>query len=324
MLTKEQIEFRKTGCGGSDMGDLFSIEPYGCERKLWYTKRGIKPDFDPGWDTNPNVLRGNALEPIIKAEFEKKYNVEITIPPQKRSKEYPFLLATTDGEYIKEAVKKVWESKAPTTDNFRRHVRLGLPEAYILQMQTYLYVMELEVGTFCLFSADMWQLLDFDIQRDDVLIAMIIEKAERFWKHVTEGPIIERLEQGDKRCKKCIYRLECWQELWLDDGQEEGVEDDYEELETEDFVEAFRVHEENKELVKEAEGFKEDSKQKLIDVIGNEREMVKCSLGKATYKWQKRTGFDKEGLKRDKPELVKEYSYEGGSLTLRIFPKKGI
>ena len=322
MLTDQEIEFRKTGLGGSDMGDLFSIEPYGCERKLWYTKRGTKPDFDPGWDTNPNVLRGNALEPIIKAVFEKKYDLTIAIPAQKRSKKYSFLVATLDGLYTKDGKKRVWESKAPTADNFRRHIRLGLPEPYILQIQTYLCVYELEIGTFCLFNADMWKMLDFDIKRDDELIAMIVEKAETFWRFVENGPIIERLEEGDKRCKKCIYRLGCWGPMWLDDGQEEGFEDDYVVVEDPEYIEAYREHEESKVLVKDAEALKEDTRQKLIDVIGNEREMTKCEWGKATYKWQKRTGFDKDRLKKDHPEIIKKYSYEGGALTLRTYPKK--
>lgn len=323
MLTQIEIENRRNSCGGSDMGDLFSIEPFGCERRLWYTKRGVKPDFDPGWDTNPNVLRGNALEPIIKAEFEKKYNLKVTVPVQKQSKKYPFLIATVDGIYTKDGKKYVWESKAPTADNFRRHQRLGLPDAYILQIQTYLCVYdELDAGTFCLFNADMWKMIDFEIKRDKELIAMIIEKAGTFWKYVTEGPIVERLEQGDKRCKACIYRLECWGSLWFDDGLEEGVDDDYIEVEEPDYIEAYREHEEAKAMVKEAEEIKESARQKLIDVIGDGREMTKCSLGKATYKWQKRTGFDKDRLKKEKPEIIKEYSYEGGALTLRTYPKK--
>lgn len=322
MLTKQQIEFRKTGLGGSDMGDLFSIEPYGCERKLFYIKRDIEPDFPFDWDGNPNVLRGRILEPVIRDLFAEKYNVVVNIPKQIRSKKHPFLVATMDGVYAKNNKEYVWEAKAPTAHNFKRHERLGLPESYILQIQTYLCVTEFKAGTFCFFNADLWKMIDFDVERDDELIAMIVDKAERFWIQVSNGPTPERLEQGDKRCKKCNYRLHCWQELYKDDGEPEGEESDYETLETEEFVNAFREHAESKELLGQAKEVFEESKTKLIDIIGS-KEMVKCDLGKLQYKWQNANRLDTTKLKKDKPELYEEYTYKSGSNVFRFYPRKG-
>ena len=336
MLTKSKAwhDARLKGVGGSEVGAILNLPPYGCSRRLWYEKRETKPDFEP--ETNLNMQRGIYLEDIVREIYSVQTLNRVDGVSAFASKEYPFMLGNVDGIISRPAKEDaggllngydfsdqgILEIKCPSHMVYTGIKRNGISEDNILQGQHYMCVADKEWMDYAIFCADMWELLVVPVKRDNDLIKMIIEQEEQFWKHVTEGPIIERLEEGDKRCKKCIYRLECWQELWKDDDTPEGFEDDYVVVEDPEYIEAYQLHIDNKELVKEAEALVEDSKQKLIDVIGNEREMTKCDLGKATYKWQKRTGFDKTKLKKDHPKIVEEYSYEGGSLTLRTYPKK--
>lgn len=321
--SKEWHDARLKGIGGSEVGAVLSLPPYGCARKLWYEKRETLPDFKP--EINPAMQRGMMLEDIVREIYQEQTGNTVGQVDALESIKHSFMLGNVDGIITNPdniLSTGVLEIKCPSVRNYNQIKRNGIPESYLLQGAHYMYVADEQWMEYAIFCSDMWELLVVPVKRDEELIKLIIEEEERFWIQVENGPTPERLEQGDKRCKKCNYRLHCWQELWTDDGEPEGEEDDYETLETEEFANAFREHSESKELVKQAEEVCEESKQKLIDIIGNDREKVKCSLGKATYKWQKRTGFDKTRLKKDDPELVKKYSYESGALTLRTFPKK--
>ena len=57
MITKEQLEARREYIGGSDAHHILGLEPYGCERYLWYDKTRQAPDYDT---FNEDLLkRGN-------------------------------------------------------------------------------------------------------------------------------------------------------------------------------------------------------------------------------------------------------------------------
>lgn len=332
--TKEWHEARLKGIGGSEVSDVLSLPPYGCGRRLWYEKRETKPDFKP--EINPAMQRGMMLEDIVREIYQEQTGNRVVTAEAFKSKEHSHMLGNTDGIIIKEkdncqvedtviAVGNdfgVLEIKCPGIHNYKQIQRNGIPESYLLQGAHYMYVADLQWMEYAIFSAELWQLLVVPVKRDEELITLIIEEEERFWIQVSNGPTPERLEQGDKRCKKCNWRLTCWQELWIDDDTPEGVEDDYEVLETDEFVNAFREHTESKELLTQAKEVFEESKTKLIGIIG-EKEMVKCDLGKLQYKWQSANRLDTTKLKKDKPELCKKYTYKSGSNTFRFYPRKG-
>lgn len=331
--TKEWHEARLKGIGGSEVSSVLSLPPYGCSRKLWYEKRETPPDFKP--EINPAMQRGMWLEDIVREIYSRQALNRVDEVPAFASKEHSFMLGNIDG-IISRPIKNdaggmlsgydlsdtgILEIKCPGIHNYKQITRNGIPESYLLQGAHYMYVADKQWMEYAIFCADMWELLVVPVKRDEELIKMIIEEEERFWIQVENGPTPERLEQGDKRCKKCNYKLTCWQELWKDDDEPEGVEDDYETLETEEFTTAFREHTESKELLSQAKEVFEESKTKLIDVIG-EKEMVKCDLGKLQHKWQSANRLDTTKLKKDKPELYKEYTYKSGSNTFRVYPRK--
>ena len=326
-INEQWLNERKKGVGGSDVQDVLSLAPYGCAARLFDEKRSVAPDFDV--PRNPNMERGVMLEDIVCEIYAQKTGDKLTKSPALKSKEYSFMLGNVD-RFIEMKEPKIeglhgngiLEVKCPNRDNFLRIKRLGLPESYILQLQHYMYVADKRWAVWAIFCADLWELLPISVTRDDELIQMVIEEEEKFWRMVEIGPRPERLALGDKRCKKCCRRISCWKELWKDEDEPEGVEDDYEELNTEEFVDAFNEHIESKDMVKDTEVIFEKSKQKLIDIIG-EKSLVKCSSGKLRYKWEEKTYVDSKRLKAEKLEVYKEYSNKSGSIVFRFYPKKG-
>jgi putative phage-type endonuclease len=316
---------RRRGVGGSDVQDVLNLPPYGCAARLFDTKRNLKPDFEPV--RNPNMERGVVLEDIACEMFAKQENETIKVAKRIVSKEHPFMIGNIDREIIRadKNYNGILETKCPTRDNYLRIKRIGLPEYYITQMQHYLSVAGLKWGTWAIFCADMWELTPIPVERDEELIAMIIEAEENFWKLVENGPRPDRLEWGDKRCKSCNRKMSCWGDKIkeLDEDYDEADDSDYEFVEDEELSEAYAEFLDDKETFKEAEELLEASKAKLSEVMGK-RELIECDKGKINFKWQLSKRIDLNRLRLEEPEIAKRYEYEGLSRPLRPYPKKGI
>ncbi len=329
-VTEKWLNERKKGVGGSDVADVLSLPPYGCAARLWDEKRSVAPDFKP--ERNPNMERGVMLEDIVRQIYQEQTGNKVNTSKALKSVRNPFMLGNVDGIILKpdnQGKKKinllttgVLEIKCPTRDNYTRIRRIGLPEGYILQMQHYLYVAQKQWGHWAIFCADMWQLEPVYVERDDELIKMIIEAAERFWIMVENGPRPERLEWGDKRCKKCIRRITCWGAKWEDsEDEEEESEDEYEEIADDEFLDACQEHKEHIEMLKSATEFFDESKAKLIEIVGD-NEKVRCDEAKISYKWGKYRGVDLDRLRSDHPDLIEKYKYTSATRPFRFYGKE--
>ena len=85
-----------TGIGASESHDLFSLEPYGCRRKLWYRKLKAPTDFD--FVESNDMKRGSALESIVVDIYRGMFpnaTVTRTLPVCRAPDNY--LLAHLDG-----------------------------------------------------------------------------------------------------------------------------------------------------------------------------------------------------------------------------------
>ena len=65
-------------------------------------------------------------------------------------------------------------------------------------MQHYLAVTGRKWGAFAVFSAERWDLLHFDVERDDELIDLIVERDAAFWELVKSGTPPESAEELTK------------------------------------------------------------------------------------------------------------------------------
>jgi len=328
LLTEEQKVARRKGVGGSDVSSVFGLEPYGCKLKLFHDKTGVKPDFD---NSNPAMDRGNALEELAVQFYEEKSGNEVERTDEHfKSKIYPHMLANVDGKVtLAEVLGCILEVKCPGRESYYRIKREGIPDAYILQGQHYMYVTDAPAMEYAIFCADAWEMEIVRVERDDALINKIIEAENKFWDLIVatrKNPELDvspdRLPYGDSRCKMCEWRLHCWKNEWNEVDFEFIKNSDYEEIDEPEFELALIEHKDNLALAKRAEALVDKSKRTIMTHM-QDRNKVQLTTGKVSFKWEKKSYVNTKGLCKDHPDLAEKYTYENGNKSLRTyFPKE--
>jgi putative phage-type endonuclease len=181
------LEERRQGIGGSDSPVILGVSPFVTPRELWRQKRGIDPLEQ---HETPAMLRGTALEPIAADLYARqtgrkvrKSNLTLRHP------QHQWMLAHIDRQIVAQDERGpgVLEIKCPGLHVFGRARRKGLPDYYQVQLQHYLAVSGRKWGAFAVFNAERWELVCFDVPRDEELIETIIARDAEFWRAVEEG-----------------------------------------------------------------------------------------------------------------------------------------
>lgn len=271
---------RKQGIGGSDVAAIFGLDPYRSAEDLWMEKTGqtVSDDVD-----NYHKRRGRMFEPVVRQlwhedhpEFTFAPVINLAVHP-----EYPWMIANYDGVAIdaNENEAALIEVKCPSIGAYRKIQREGMKTPWILQMQHYLCVSGMDRGTFVVFCADMCELIEFTVERDDALIATLIEKEREFWilvetmtpppavvREFSEAPEIEQVGTVTKR---------------NDDA----------------FKTAVSQLREAKELVATAEEVEENAKARVLELVGNATGIYEGGGARVYFTPTKgRTTFDKKKL----------------------------
>ncbi len=171
-------EERKNGLGSSDCPGVYSIG-YHCGRALQYDKRDVPQDYPK--DETAAMERGTMLQaPTIDLYRKRTGRKVITHAPMLHRTHtlYPHMLVHVDGlivEALGHTGMGVLEAKVLSNFNFRKQRRDGLDLAYILQVQHALAVTGLTWGSYAILCPDPWELIWFDVERDQSLIDKLIE-----------------------------------------------------------------------------------------------------------------------------------------------------
>lgn len=329
---------RLTGVGGSDVARLLNIEPYGCARQLWYEKRGAEKEFEPFADRQEILDRGNELEPVIARMYQKKTgNCVIYDPLAQRHPKHPELLVHIDLQIIYPAPDSrlaIGEIKTAGRDAFFKLKREGLPAAYILQLQHAMSVTGAKLGVFIILWPDGWQLLHFEVERDEEMIQMINAESLTFWAQVKDGTPPDRLDVDDERCASCPYQIQCQGSAMqsIVDGRTGPQMDERLAPLTAEYLEAHAA-------TKEADEWKAGVKEQLSCELGDRTEVLN-SAGKVLFnpstEWDElalakdypeklaafRTKVDWTGFGKANAELAKDYRRTGTTRPLRVYPPK--
>jgi predicted phage-related endonuclease len=223
-------EERASGIGGSDMGDLLELAPYGCKKKLWFSKRRIVPDFGPSKSLKRHARRGKKLEAIIGEEYAEATGRNICRPSEViRHRDFHFLMNHMDFLCLDQerAFLRYLEVKCPSYGVFRQVKLNGLKQEWILQSQQGMLCAEgkaIHGGAWAVMHLDTWTLIHFDVDPDPELQSLILDEAINFWPTVENGPIPEGFPPSEPRCRSCGYRYRCHgdQILASEDPQESG------------------------------------------------------------------------------------------------------
>src|SRR5690554_506783 len=183
---EEWLNIRKKGIGSSDAAAAVGLNPYKSQLELWMEKTGRDADLpkpDPH-DTTAPVYWGTLLEPIVAASYTqqtgrrvRKVNAVLQHPDK------PWMLANIDREVIGEKDVQILECK--TAGEFGARLwRDGVPEYVQLQVQHQLAVTGKAAADVAVLLCGQ-QLQVHRIERDDTLIARLMDLQERFWHYVT-------------------------------------------------------------------------------------------------------------------------------------------
>ncbi|MCP3706807.1 YqaJ viral recombinase family protein [Paraburkholderia sp. CNPSo 3274] len=184
------LAVRRTGIGGSDAAAAVGLNPYMSALELWLDKTGRAdglPRPDPADTTSPTYW-GTLLEPIVAAVYTQTTGNRVRkVNAVLRHPTIPFMLANLDREIVGARDVSILECK--TAGEFGARLwREGVPEYVQLQVQHQLAVTGKQAAHVAVLLCG--QALEvFRIERDDALIARLIELEARFWHYVeTDTP----------------------------------------------------------------------------------------------------------------------------------------
>lgn len=200
-LTPEQLALRRSGVSASEVAALVGESPYLTPFDLWCLKQPSAPRVQQ----NTAMGFGTHLEAAILGIYSERVAPAVSVGSVTlRHPKHPLALATLDGRVVNEA--RAVECKAVSWSGERAWYERTAPPAHVhIQCQWQMLVADLpEVDVAALFGLEEFK--TFRITRDDALIEMLVDAAERFWSsHILTG--IPPAITGSERSRHLITKL---------------------------------------------------------------------------------------------------------------------
>jgi len=187
-LSRESwLTIRKQGIGSSDAAAAVGLNPYQSQLELWMIKTGRDgnlPKVDPNDESSP-MYWGTILEPIVAVHYTKRtghkvrrINAVLQHPEADKS----WMLANIDYSVVGSDEVQILECK--TAGEFGSRLwRDGVPEYIQCQVQHQMAVTGKAVVDVCVLICGQ-EIRVYRIERDDELIARLIELERKFWHYV--------------------------------------------------------------------------------------------------------------------------------------------
>lgn len=295
---KSWLEERQTGIGGSDAAAALGLSPYKTRRELWREKTG-RVQME---ELTPAMRRGQHLEHVAADLYEEETGRRIRRESMRRHPEHEWMIGNPDRLILATGdtpCTGVLEIKCPGIRTFGQIKAHGMPDHYTLQLMHYLAVTGHDWGSFALFNAERWQLLHFDLERDDELIGNLIAGEREFWGYVERG---EEPPEEDEASDV---------EVDSPEGEVTVVEGSEWEEATEELMEAREL----KSTAKDLESRAKERLKSMMSEAGTEAVEVP---GRARIYWREqegRTSWKKTAKKmaRDNDLDLKDYRVVGSS-----------
>ena len=172
--------WRSQGVSASEAAIVMNRSPYKSYWRLWAEKIGLV--LEASLDNNPLIRAGIQQEPEALQRFEDKHDLML-LPLCGESEQYPLMRASFDG--LSDANEPV-EIKCPHETTFldvllNREASAAY-QLYWCQVQQQLLVSEAQRGF--LFFYHQGQDIEFEIQRDEIFLTQLVDKAMDFWSAV--------------------------------------------------------------------------------------------------------------------------------------------
>jgi putative phage-type endonuclease len=192
MSREDWLAIRKQGIGASDAAAAVGLSPYQSPLELWMIKTGRDgdmPKVDPNDESSP-MYWGTILEPIVAQHYSRRTGHKvrrINSVLQHPDTDKFWMLANLDYTVVGSDEVQILECK--TAGEWGAKLwRDGVPEYVQCQVQHQLAVTGKAVADVCVLICGQ-EIRIHRIERDDELIARLIELERQFWHYVeTDTP----------------------------------------------------------------------------------------------------------------------------------------
>lgn len=294
----EWLDVRKGGIGSSDAGAAVGINPYQSQLELWMIKTGRDadlPKIDPNDETSP-MYWGTLLESIVAAHYTKRTGNRvrrINAVLQHPDPDKTWMLANIDREVIGADDVQILECK--TAGEFGSRLwRDGVPEYVVCQVQHQLAVTGKAAADVCVLICGQ-EIRVHRIERDDGLIAKLIELERQFWHYVeTDTPPPADGSDSADLALRCLYPQDSGSSIDLTDDRDMSSV----------FADLISVREE----ISLREKVEAELKQKIQQRMGD-ASRAKFETGSVSWKRSKDgSGVDTTKLLQEHPDLQQRYA----------------
>ncbi|MDP5798614.1 YqaJ viral recombinase family protein [Pseudomonas aeruginosa] len=288
----EWLSVRKHGIGSSDAAAAVGLNPYQSQLELWLEKTGrdaLLPKSDPHDEDSP-AYWGNILEPIVATHYSqrtgnrvRRINAVLQHPDPTLS----WMLANIDREVIGASDVQILECKTAGI-NGARLWKDGVPVYVQLQVMHQLAVTGKQAADVAVLLGGQ-HLEIHRIERDDELIARLIDLEQDFWSYVErDTPPPADGSDSAEQALRCLYPQDSGDTL--DFTQNPSLSGAFDELQS---VRASL----------ELQGKREaELKQQLQQAMG---EASRAQFANGAVSWRKA----KDSVVLDVPLLLKEKPY---------------
>ncbi|MEX5559840.1 YqaJ viral recombinase family protein [Pseudomonas rhodesiae] len=295
---EDWLAVRKQGIGSSDAGAAVGLNPYKSQLELWLEKTGrdtTLPKADPHDEESP-MYWGNVLEPIVAWHYSKRTKNKvrrINAVLQHPNPNMSWMLANIDREVISADDVQILECKTAGI-NGARLWKEGVPEYVELQVMHQLAVTGKQAADVAVLLGGQ-HLEIHRIERDEQMIARLIELERKFWTYVeTDTPPPADGSASAEAALRCLYPEDNGQTV--DFSGDAGLAAAYLELK------AVR------QSIGEKETREAQLKQILQQAMGDATQ-AKFSNGFVSWKRSKdSTVVDVQQMLKDKPYLQARYA----------------
>lgn len=302
-LTHEEwLQERRKGIGGSDVAAIMGVSPWKSAATVYLDKIGELPLED---NDSERMRIGRDLEEYVAQRFS-----EATGKKVRRNNhmlyhdDYPFIFADIDREVVGE--NAILECK--TTNSYAKSQwENGAPIYYELQCQHYMLVTGAErCYIACLIGNEAFTY--HVIERDAEAMSALLSIEKEFWETYVEGGQLPSPDGSDdySEALRKMYPGGSYESVELSSKASRNI------------ARLDVLNEEIKERKAEADLLKQEIQLEMEDA----ETAFAIDGRKVTYKSGERTSLDTKKLKRERPDIYKEYAVTKATRTFKVAAKK--
>ena len=205
---EEWLAFRKQGVGSSDAAAACGIHPYLSMLELWLIKTGrASSDLDESLEGYAPLYWGTTLEPMVAKHYQEKTGNKVrrvNAILQHPEPDKAFMLANLDYSVVGSDEVQILECKT-AGEHGAKLWRDGVPLYVTCQVQHQLAVTGKSAAHICVLLCGHEAKI-YKVERDERLIASIIEQERLFWQYVeTDTPPSPDHSESAAKALKLLY-----------------------------------------------------------------------------------------------------------------------